>query len=189
MKIIGHGRYLNEGELRDLGLRTGRNVMVHEMAILVDVDRIELGSDVRIDAFTIITGDVKIGSHVHMAAYACIFGAGGVEVGDFCGISQRVAIYSVTDDYSGAALTGPTIPKEYLNIISGPVRLGRHSVIGSGSVVLPNVTVGEGSAVGALSLVNQSLDEWGVYVGCPARRVKDRKRDLLEMEKQLLARE
>jgi galactoside O-acetyltransferase len=58
-------------------------------------------------------------------------------------------------------------------------------LIGSGSVVLPGVTIGEGSAVGALSLVSMSLDEWGVYFGSPAKRIKARSKNLLEMEKLL----
>ena len=188
MQIIGPGRFLDEHELRERGVRCGDNVRVHETAILVDVERMQIGSNVRVDPFCVLSGALTLGSHIHIAAHVCVFGAAGVTLEDFTGLSQRVCVYSVTDDYSGQALTGPTVPREFLNIISGPVRVGRHSVIGSGSVILPGVTVGEGTAVGALSLVNKSLAEWGIYVGSPARRVKDRKRDLLEMEAQLLDR-
>jgi acetyltransferase-like isoleucine patch superfamily enzyme len=38
-----------------------------------------------------------------------------------------------------------------------------------------------------MSLVTKDLDPWGVYVGIPAKRIRDRKKELLEMEKQLLA--
>jgi galactoside O-acetyltransferase len=43
------------------------------------------------------------------------------------------------------------------------------------------------SAVGALSLVTKDCEAFGVYAGNPARRIKERKRDLLELEKLFLA--
>lgn len=57
--------------------------------------------------------------------------------------------------------------------------------IGSGSVFLPQVIIGEGSSVGALSLVNKSLDDWGVYFGSPAKKLKRRSKDLLKLEEKL----
>jgi galactoside O-acetyltransferase len=53
-------------------------------------------------------------------------------------------------------------------------------------VILPKLSIGEGSCVGALSLVKKSLDPWGVYFGCPAKRLKDRSRRLLELESELM---
>lgn len=44
---------------------------------------------------------------------------------------------------------------------------------------MPGVTIAEGSVTGSMTLVNKSLDEWGVYVGVPARRLKDRNKGLL----------
>ena len=105
---------------------------------------------------------------------------------DFSGLSQGVRIYTRTDDYSGKALTNPTIPEEFTGVKSGEVNLGRHVIIGSGSVILPRVSIGEGSSVGALSLVTKSLDSWGVFFGCPAKRLKDRSKHLLEMEAELM---
>jgi len=55
--------------------------------------------------------------------------------------------------------------------------------------VLPGCDIGEGTTVGALSLVKASLAEWGIYAGVPARRLRDRSRDLLALERELLARE
>ena len=106
---------------------------------------------------------------------------------DFSGLSQGVRIYSGSDDYSGASLTNPTVPSEFLNGKKKLVKIGKHVIIGSGSVVLPGVSIGEGSSVGALSLVTKSLDAWGVYFGTPVKKLRDRKRDLLEQEKLLIA--
>ena len=64
---------------------------------------------------------------------------------------------------------------------------GKHVIVGSGSVILPGVALEDGVAVGALSLVSKDCKAFGIYAGNPARRVKERKRDLLELEKQFVA--
>jgi len=101
------------------------------------------------------------------------------------GLSQGVKIYSKTDDYTGKHMTNPMVPERYTGVTGGTVTIGRHGIIGSGSVILPKVTVGEGSSVGALSLVTKSLDPWGVYFGCPVKRLKGRSKGLLELEAQM----
>jgi acetyltransferase-like isoleucine patch superfamily enzyme len=185
MKIVG-GRYRDADELRELGIgAVGSNVMVHETAILVDSERIKLGSNVRIDPFCILSaagGHITLGSYIHIASHSCVMGGIGVTMEDFSGISQGVKLYSASDDYTGASLTNPTIPKHLLKVIRGEIRLGRHVIIGAGTVVLPGVEIGEGSSVGALSLVRKDLDPWGVYSGAPVRRLKSRDKTLLADE-------
>lgn len=185
MKILG-GRYLGSDELRRAGLeQVGDGVLVHETAQLVDLDNIRIGSNVRVDPFAILSasrGSIEIGNHVHVAAHVCIFGGAGVRLCDFVNLSQAVRIYSVSDDYSGQSMTSPMIPGKFKAEKRAPVTLGRHVIAGSGSVILPGADIGEGSALGALTLVIRPLLEWGVYSGIPAKRLKDRDRRLLEVE-------
>lgn len=134
-----------------------------------------------------MSGNIKIGNYVHIAAGVMLFGGEyGIVLEDFVGISSRCAVYAASDDYSGEALTNPTIPDEYRNVTGGKVVFEKHSLIGSGCTILPNVVIGEGTSVGSMSLVNKSLDEWGIYVGIPCRRVKDRSKRLLLLEKDML---
>jgi galactoside O-acetyltransferase len=105
---------------------------------------------------------------------------------DFSGLSQGVKIYTHSDDYSGESLTNPTVPRAFLSLQGGAVSIGRHAIIGAGSVILPGADIGEGTAVGALSLVTKPLEPWGIYAGVPARRLKDRSRALLNRETELL---
>jgi galactoside O-acetyltransferase len=192
MKVYG-GRYLLSAELASLGLRAvGADVQIHSTCVMVGLENISIGDHVRIDAFSSLiagNGRIDIGSHVHIAGYVFMSGTEGIEISDFVGISRAAAIYTSNDDYTGAALTGPTIAAEFLKLDAGPVSLGRHVVIGSASIILPGVTIAEGSTVGALSLVKTDLDAWGIYAGIPARRLRDRSRALLALEEQLMARE
>jgi acetyltransferase-like isoleucine patch superfamily enzyme len=168
----------------------GENVQISERASFYGARRISLGHDVRIDDFCVLSagvGGIEIGNNIHIAVYSSLIGAGKISLSDFCNLSSRVAIYSSNDDYSGAKLTNPTVPAEFTGVTHAGVFLGKHVIVGSGSVILPGVTLEEGVAVGALSLITKDCKAFGIYAGNPARRISERKRDLLEFEKALRA--
>lgn len=180
----------SEQELREMGLKSvGKDVKVSRKCSIYIPENISIGDNSRIDDFCCLVGGEKginIGSHVSIAHFCLLGGTGGITIKDFVGISSRVSLYSATDDYLGGSLTGHTIPKKYLNVTKGEIVLNKHVIIGTNSTVLPNVTIGEASAVGAHSLVTKSLTPWGVYVGIPVRKIKERKRDLLLLEEAFL---
>ncbi len=168
----------------------GANVQISDCASFYGVDRIHLSDNVRIDDFCVLSagvGGMYIGQHVHIAVFSSLIGAGKISLSNFCNISSRVSIYSSSDDYSGATMTNPTVPSEYTGVTHADVFLGKHVIVGSGSVILPGVTLEEGVAVGALSLVTKHCEAFGIYAGNPARRVKERKRALLELEREFMA--
>lgn len=177
--------------IEELGFASvGENVQISDRASFYGASRISLGKNVRIDDFCVISagaGGIEIGRNVHIAVGATLIGGGQIILCDFVGISSRASIYSSNDDYSGAYMTGPTLPEEFTNVRHADVFLGKHVIVGSGSVILPGVTLEEGVAVGALSLVHKRCQAFGVYAGNPARRIKERKRDLLELEQKLMA--
>lgn len=167
----------------------GDNIMISDRASFHNCANISLGNNCRIDDYCVISAGsrgINIGSHVHIAVYTSLIGAGTITLSDFCNLSSRVAIYSSSDDYSGITMTNPTVPSAYTGVIHADVYLGKHVIIGSGSVILPGVTLEEGVAVGALSLVTKSCKAFGIYAGNPAKFIKERKRDLLELEKMFL---
>ena len=114
------------------------------------------------------------------------FSHSGITVSDFAGISYASQVFAQSDDYTGVALTGPTVPVRYTKVFKAPVLFGRHVIVGAGSIVLPGVTVAEGCAIGAHSTVISSTKPWGVYAGTPARWLRRRRRDLLLLEEQYL---
>nr|WP_290428121.1 acyltransferase [Ramlibacter albus] len=177
---------MNEQELAAMGFASvGRGVRVSDRASFHGPSRIHLGDNVRIDDFCVLSagkGGIRLGSHIHVAVYSCMLGAGSITLGDFSNISSRVSIYSSSDDYSGATMTNPTVPENYKNVDHRDVYIGRHVVIGSGSVVLPGAILEDGVAVGALSMMRGRCPAFGIYAGVPARRIRERSRDLLDVE-------
>ncbi|HKS11864.1 MAG TPA: acyltransferase [Pseudomonas sp.] len=183
--------FLSQEQLDAMGFaRVGKHVLVSDKCSFYNCAAISIGNHVRIDDFCVLSagdGGIEIGDHVHIAVYSSLMGGGRITLGDFSGLSSRVSVYSSSDDYSGASMTNPTVPDDFKHVQTAPVDIGRHVIIGAGSVVLPGVTLGQGAAIGALSLVTKRCDEFGIYSGVPARRIKARKRALLELEQRLRA--
>ena len=165
----------------------GRNVTIFPLAKIIDPGAITVGSNVIIDDFVFIGRheEMIIGNHVHVASHVSITGGGRCFLADFCGLSSGTRLLTGTDDFAGAALTGPTIPAEFRCVQRGWVEVGAHAVIGANAVVLPNVRIGEGAAVGAGSVVTRDLEPWTIYAGVPARPLKSRPRDAILAEQQL----
>jgi acetyltransferase-like isoleucine patch superfamily enzyme len=80
-------------------------------------------------------------------------------------------------------MTNPCLPNSLTNTIHKDVIIGKHVVIGSNSVVLPGVTLVDGCSVGAMSLVNKSVDGPYIMAGIPIRKIKDRKSNIFDLEK------
>lgn len=174
-------------ELNNLGFASfGENVFISKRASIYNSGRITIGNNVRIDDYCVMSagdGGIEIGDYVHIAVFCSLIGTGKITLSDFSGLSSKVSIYSSNDDYSGEHLTNPTVPREFSGVESADVTIGKHAIVGSGSVILPGVVLEEGVAIAALSLVSKSCTAFGVYSG--NRRIGERKRGLLELEMQL----
>lgn len=167
----------------------GEDVRISTKASFHNAGNIRIGSHVRIDDFCVLSagrGGIVIGNFIHVGVFSSLIGAGTITLHDFCNLSARTSIYSSNDDYSGARMTNPTVPPQFTGVTHAPVTIGRHAIVGAGSVLLPGVLLEEGAAVGALSLVKQKCRAFGIYAGSPARRIGTRKRGLLQLEGQFL---
>lgn len=179
--------FYTSAELKEIGLeRFGENVLISRKVSIYGANNIVIGDHVRIDDFCILSGKITIGNFIHIAAYTALYGGNmGIEIQDFANISSKISIYSISDDYSGETMTNPMVPNKYKSIQSDKVTIERHVIIGSGCVVLPGVKLKEGSAFGAMTLINKSSEPWGINAGIPYKRIKERSNNILSLEKKL----
>lgn len=180
--------FYTDSELKEIGFKEfGKKVKISRKTSIYNPEKMIIGDNVRIDDFCILSGEITLGSHIHIAAYCGLWGAKGIVLEDFCGLSSKVTIYSISDDYSGLALTNPTISDEYKKVHGGLVTLSKHVIIGAVTVILPALKISLGCAIGSFSLVNKSTKPWGIYAGVPAKRIKERNKVLLKYEKEFLS--
>lgn len=83
-------------------------------------------------------------------------------------------------------MTNSLIPTKYKNEFKAAVILEKFSIVGANSTIMPGVIVAEGCSVGAMSLILKSTISWGVYMGIPAKRVRERSKEMLKLTKEFL---
>jgi maltose O-acetyltransferase len=110
--------------------------------------------------------NVYIGNNVGIAEFVHIRGAGGVYIGDDSLIATHATITSVTHDTE--VLDGYFRNTSKLE----PVVIGKNVWIGSGAIILPGVNIGEGSIVGAGSVITHDVPSHVIVVGAPGRIIK-----------------
>ena len=177
--------YYSEKRLKKLGIvNLGVNVKISEKVSIYFPEKIKIGDNVRIDDYVCLSGEIIIGSNVHIANM-CTLTAGNnvISMGDFSGLSFGVHIFASSDDYSGLSMTNPMVSADFRNIKMSNVTLGRHVIVGANSVIFPGSIIEDGCAIGSLSLVNSNLTSWGIYAGIPAQRIKARSKKILDLEK------
>ena len=183
--------YLSREALSRMPFRSlGQHVMIHERVTLVGIENISIGSHVRIDPDVIFlaTGPLTIGSYTHIAPGVFIAAKAGFEMKNFANIAHGTRIYTVNDDFSGEYLTGPIIPVEFLGLSSSSILMEEYTNIGAGAIVLPGVTMRQGSALGALSMLTTSTEPWTIYGGVPAKPKRQRRREMMTKGDELLRR-
>ena len=152
----------------------GKNVIIGKTVRIRYPEFVEIGNNVIIDDFTYISTSLKIHAYVHISAGCKIIGGRGafVEMFEFSTLAPNVVLSAGSDDYMSGIAT-PLVPMEFKrNAKIGKIILNKHCIVGTGSVVLPDVVFEEGACLGALSLANKSLLGYTLYAGIPAKRLK-----------------
>jgi|ERR1043165_1725904 galactoside O-acetyltransferase len=178
--------FLENEQVMKLGFKKlGQNVLISDKASIYGADKICIGDNCRIDDFAILSagkGGIEIGKFVHISPFASITGKEKITMEDFSGISSRVCVFSSSGNFDGELLNNPTIASETIPMICGEVYFEKYALVGAGSVVLPNVRLGEGCVVGALSLVKSNLEPFKIYAGSPAKFIKERVVDVVMLK-------
>lgn len=167
--------------------RIGKNVIIGKTVRIRYPELVEIGDNVIIDDFTYISTALHIDNFVHISAGAKIIGGKDctVRFGAFSTLAPNVVLAAGSDDYY-AGLATPLVDKKYKGDVEyGDIIIGRHSIVGAGSVILPSVKLHEGASLGALSLAKSDLTAWTLYAGVPAQKVGSRDQNkILELEKE-----
>ena len=155
--------------------------MISRKASIYSPQKIKIGSHVRIDDFCVLSGDIVLGNYIHISPYTALYGHKGIEMEDFTGLSPRCTVLSASDDFGGNYLISPMVPEKCTNVTGGKVTLKRFVQVGAGSIIMPGITLNEGVAIGAMSLVKMDVAAWGIYAGNPLRFIREREKGLLNL--------
>jgi len=149
-------------------VKLGENVQIYDFVNLYGCD---IGNDTKIGTFVEIQKGVKIGSNCKISTHSFI--CEGVTVEDDVFIGHHVVF--INDPYPRATNEGGELQTE-ADWTVHPTVVKRGASIGSGSVILCNVTIGENALVGAGSVVTKDVAPSTIVAGNPARLIRKRER-------------
>jgi acetyltransferase-like isoleucine patch superfamily enzyme len=158
--------------------KQGIDLFVDKTAVIKRPELVEVGAHVAIDVGVYLSTQAIIGDYVHIAPYVCVIGGKDAKLvmGDFSGIAAGSKIICGSDDFT-KGMMNPQIPLKYKHTKFTTVTIEKYACIGVNSIIMPGVTIAEGSVIGAGSIVTKSTEPWTVYVGSPAKPVKMRDKD------------
>ena len=166
----------------------GVKLEVFEPINLIEPEKISIGHNVRLSEFSLISGGdgIYIGNYVHIANHVSIIGGGVCVIEDFVGVAAGTRIITGSDDIMGDGIPSPLVPSKFRSFYRSHVIFKKHVFVSTNVIIHPGVTIGEGAVVASGSLVTKDLEPWGVYMGTPARKIRERKKQtILEMEEEI----
>ena len=138
--------------------------------------RLLIDGRVRIDSFVKIkctggAGDLHIGEGSYLNSGVVIYTGNGVEIGKHVLVGPNCVFAPVNHEYRSR---DRLIVEQRFGPSKGGIQVEDDVWLGAGTVILDGVRIGRGAVIGATSLVRQSVDAYGVYVGNPLRKIGER---------------
>jgi len=154
----------------------------------MEIANIELGLNVNIDPSSSIN-NVSIGDRVKISKYCSVYGSKFTPLQ--IGAKSYVGMFSILNGYSARLVIGQEVSiaqnvnimtdsgpnacfalQSVFPIMKGEVSIGDGSWIGTGTIIMPCVTLGRFCIVAANSFVNRSFGDFCVIGGSPAREIR-----------------
>ena len=160
--------------------KIGKNVLIDVGVIFNGPANISIDDYTWIDPycnFQAMLGEIKIGKRVHIGSFVIIGTRDPVIIEDYVAIGASSKIYSNSEIVKkGKRMSGAMIPESEKAYYTSPIYLRKDSFVGANVVILPGVELGEGSVVGANSVINRSISPWNIVSGVPAKKLMEREK-------------
>lgn len=138
--------------------------------------KLVVGENVMIDAFVKIKftggdGDIEIGSNTYINSGCILYSGNGIHIGNNVLIAANCTLAPVNHEIKSK---NDLIINQRFKPSKGGIIIEDDVWIGAGVVILDGSRIRKGSVIGALSLVNGSTEEYGIYVGNPIKKMSER---------------
>ena len=117
---------------------------------------------------------IRFGKNVQLNDYVHMVGMENIEIGDNVLMASHIFISDNSHgSYKGDELdSDPSVAPINRQYPVASIKIGKNCWIGEGSIIMPGVEIGEGSIIGAHSIVNRDVPSWTIAAGTPAKIIK-----------------
>jgi acetyltransferase-like isoleucine patch superfamily enzyme len=167
----------------------GEDVQIHGSVVIRNPELVTLGSHISVDEHVVVSTALETGDYVHIGPHCSIIGGktAKLHMADFTTMAAGARVACNGFHHLGEGLTNALVPEQYRDSVKNEnVYFERFVVVCTNSFIMPGVTLGEGSVIGAMSFINKSTEPWKIYGGIPARVIKDRPKErMIAMAKEM----
>tara|TARA_B100000686_G_C16774008_1_gene967162 strand:- start:570 stop:1112 length:543 start_codon:yes stop_codon:yes gene_type:complete len=151
----------------------GRGAVIENGVLIFHPENVAIGNNVYVGHATILkgyhSGRMSIGDGTWIGQQCFLHSAGDLHIGRNVGIGPAVKV--ITSQHAEEGISKPILHSQ---IDFAPVVVNDNCDIGIGAIVLPGVTIGEGSQVGAGAVVTKDIPPFAVVAGVPATLIRMR---------------
>ena len=141
--------FYTKKELNKLGFKKiGKNVEISKKCSFYNIKG-SLGKNIRIDDYSIFTGNILIGDFVHISQFVRIIAGNKnfIKIGNFTGIGAYVTITSVSEDFMKNSISNPQT-KKLRKTVNANIIIQENSKIGLRSTIIPSTKAGKNIIIG-----------------------------------------
>ena len=164
--LFSFGEYAQEALKITMELNTEYNPpeKIRELFSVLTASKIDESCFIMPPFYTEFGKNTKIGKQVFINSCCHFQDNGGIEIGDRTMIGPNVTIVTINHDIN---------PKTRINAMPKPIKIGKNVWIGADCTILPGITIGDNSIIGAGSVVTKDVPYNVVVAGNPARIIKN----------------
>lgn len=182
-------RWLNKEELSQFKY-VGENVLIDSTVAIINPENISFGNHVRIDCFCMLSAvnEIIFHNYIHVAPYVQMQATGGkITMKNYSALAAKTTLLTASDDFTEGYMNNPMMPLTTRKVKTAPITLEKFVMTGVGCVILPGVTMHEGSAAGCLTLISKDVQPFELIAGSPSRVIGTRnKEQLYKMEQNVI---
>lgn len=149
----------------------GEDVRILDGVIITEPEHVYLGNDVTLFFCSILQWYIKIGDHSHIGCFSQLYGHEGISIGKGCAVAPNVVIHTHSTVPAPRNIRNLDLPS-----MRGEVIIGNDVLIGTNTVIFPNVKISDGAVIGACSLILEDtvIPPYEKWIGQPVRKIGER---------------
>ena len=149
----------------------GKNFSMGNYCIIQE--ECEVGDNVKLEHFVLLKKGTKIGNNVYVDSYVKSSGENQIGSGVTLRFNATIAREVTVEDDVFISPNVMTVYSDHESQAHPGTVIGKGSYIGTNVVIGHGIKIAAGAVIGSMSLVTKDIENSGIYMGIPAKKIRD----------------